>query len=92
VEGTLQGDISVSGDAEIAPGGSVEGNVSARSLQVSGSLLGDVVVEGPVTIRSGATVRGELRGTEVSIEPGSRVSIKLDTELQLSLGPAPRRR
>ncbi|HEY6080309.1 MAG TPA: polymer-forming cytoskeletal protein [Polyangiaceae bacterium] len=92
VEGSLQGDLDVSGDAEIALGGSVEGNVSARSLDVSGSLLGDAVIEGPVTIRSGATVRGELRGSEVSIEPGSRVSVKLETELELSLGPAPRRR
>jgi cytoskeletal protein CcmA (bactofilin family) len=92
VEGHVQGDISVTGDAEIADGGSVEGNVTAGSLDVSGSLLGDVNVRGAVVIRGGAVVRGELRGAEVSIEPGSRVSVRLDTDFELDLGPAPKRR
>jgi cytoskeletal protein CcmA (bactofilin family) len=92
VEGKLQGDISVSGDAEIGSGASVEGNVTARSLQVSGSLVGDAVIDGPIAIRSGALVRGELRGSEISIQPGARVSLKLETEFELGLSAAPRRR
>lgn len=92
VEGHVHGDINVTGDAEVSAGASVEGNVTALSLQVSGSLLGDAVVEGPVSIRSSATVRGELRGAEISIEPGSRVSVRLETPFELDLRPAPRRR
>ena len=92
VEGQVQGDTDVTGDAEIAEGGRVEGNVTAASLDVGGSLLGDVNVRGPVVIRGGAVVRGELRGAEVSIEPGSRVSVRLDTDFELDLGPAPKRR
>ena len=88
VEGNVRGDIQVSGDAEIAAGGSVEGNVSAESLDISGTLLGDVASRGPVAIRSGAVVRGELRGSEISIEPGSRVSVRLATEFDLDLGGA----
>jgi cytoskeletal protein CcmA (bactofilin family) len=92
VEGSVRGDIDVSGEAEVAEGATVEGNISAASLDVSGSLLGDVDVRGPVAIRSGAVVRGELRGSEISIEPGSRVSVKLDTDFELDFEPAPRRR
>lgn len=92
VEGNLRGDIQVTGEAEISEGGSVEGNISAATLDVSGSLLGDAVVKGPVTIRSGAVVRGQLRGGEISIEPGSRVSVRLDSDFELELGPVGKRR
>lgn len=92
VEGQLRGDVNVSGDAEIAESGSVDGNVTAASLDVSGQLQGDVQVQGAVVIRSGAVVRGELRGAEVSIEPGARVAVRLDTDFELDLGQPPRQR
>jgi cytoskeletal protein CcmA (bactofilin family) len=88
VEGKVRGDIQISGDAEIAPAGNVEGNVMAASLDISGTLLGDVVSSGPVAIREGAVVRGDLRGTEISIEPGSRVSVRLMNDFDLDLGPS----
>lgn len=91
VEGTLKGDLSITGPAEIAEGASVEGNVSAETLELMGSLIGDVVAAGPIAVRAGSLVRGELRASEVSIEPGSRVSVRLDTQFELDLG-APRRR
>jgi cytoskeletal protein CcmA (bactofilin family) len=88
VEGKVRGDIQISGDAEIAAAGNVEGNLTAASLDVSGTLLGDVVASGPVAIREGAVVRGDLRASEVSIEPGSRVSVRLMNDFELDLGPA----
>jgi cytoskeletal protein CcmA (bactofilin family) len=91
IEGTVRGDVAVNGPAEVAEGASIEGNVSAESLEIGGTLLGDVSSQGPVAIRSGAVVRGELRGSEISIEPGSRVSVRLDTEFELDLGPGKRR-
>jgi len=91
VEGRVKGDISVSGAAEIAEGGNIEGNVHAESLEIGGSLLGDVVTRGPIAVRASAVVRGDLRGSEISIEPGSRISVRLDTQVELDLG-APRRR
>jgi cytoskeletal protein CcmA (bactofilin family) len=91
IEGGLKGDVSISGPAEIAEGASVDGNVHAESLEISGSLVGDAVTQGPIAVRAGAVVRGELRASEISIEPGSRVSVRLDTQIELDLG-APRRR
>jgi cytoskeletal protein CcmA (bactofilin family) len=93
IEGSVRGDVQLNGDAEIASGGSVEGNVQADAVEIGGSLQGDVNARGPVAIRAGAVVRGELKGSEVSIEPGSRISVRLDTELELDLGgSAPKRR
>jgi cytoskeletal protein CcmA (bactofilin family) len=91
IEGTVKGDVSVSGPAEIAEGATVEGNVQAESLELSGSLVGDAVTRGPIAGHAGATVRGELRGSEVSIDPGSRVSVRVDTQFELDLGAARRR-
>lgn len=88
----MRGDIDVSGETEIGESGSVEGNVSAGSLDVSGSLQGDVDVRGAVVIRTGAVVRGALNGGQISIEPGSRVAVRLDTDFELDLGLSPRRR
>lgn len=92
IEGRVRGDVQITGEAEIAPGASVEGNVAAASLDISGTLEGDVTARGAVAIRSGAAVRGDLRGSEVSIEPGSRVAVRLNTDFELDLGPAARRR
>jgi len=92
IEGSVRGDVQVSGGAEIVEGGSVEGNVTAASLDIAGSLQGDVAVRGPVAIRSSAVVRGDLRGSEVSIEPGSRVSIRITSDFDLDLGPVGLRR
>lgn len=91
VEGTLKGDLSITGPAEIGEGGSVEGNVKAETLEVTGSLLGDAVATGPIALRSSALVRGELRASEVSIEPGARVSVRVDVPFELDLGAARRR-
>jgi cytoskeletal protein CcmA (bactofilin family) len=90
IEGTVTGDVNVSGPAEIAEGGRVEGTVEAESLELAGSLLGDAMTRGPIAIRAGAVVRGELRGSEVSIEQGSRVSVRVDTQVELDLGAARR--
>ena len=70
---------------------SIEGSVHAESLEIAGSLLGDAVTRVPIAVRAGAVVRGDLRGSEISIEPGSRVSVRLDTQVELDLG-TPRRR
>ena len=91
VEGDVKGDVSVSGAAEIVEGASIEGTVHAESLEIAGSLLGDAVTRGPIAVRASAVVRGDLRGSEISIEPGSRISVRLDTHIELDLGASRRR-
>jgi cytoskeletal protein CcmA (bactofilin family) len=91
IEGSLRGDVEIGGDAEIAPGGSVEGSVQADRLDVQGSLIGDVNARGAVAIHDGAMVRGELKGREISIEPGARVSVRLDSDIELDLSALKRR-
>lgn len=95
VEGAVKGDVAVTGPLEVAEGATIDGNVRAESLDLAGALAGDVVAQGPVIVRSGAAARGELKGSQVAIEPGSRVSVRLECEFELDLGsssaPAKRR-
>ena len=92
IEGMVKGDVNVRGETEIAECGSLEGNVQGTALDVGGSLLGDARTDGAIAIRASAQVRGELRGAQVSIEAGARVSVRLETDFELDFGAAQRRR
>ncbi len=92
IEGSVEGDVQVNGDAEVAEGGSIEGNLSGENVDIAGTLAGDANARGVVAVRSTANVRGELRGAEVSIESGARVSVRLDTEFDVDFGGGARRR
>jgi cytoskeletal protein CcmA (bactofilin family) len=92
IEGAVKGDINVDGETELSEGASVEGNLSGQSLDIAGSLMGDARASGAIALRSSASVRGELRGAEISIEPGARVSVRLETEFELDFGTAQKRR
>jgi cytoskeletal protein CcmA (bactofilin family) len=89
IEGRVAGDVTITGPAEIAEGASVEGDVHAESLDVSGTLIGDALTRGPITVRADAVVRGELAGSRVTVEPGARVAVRLNTDFELDLAPAP---
>src|SRR5690606_14580097 len=91
IEGQLKGDVQVTGDTEVAEGASIEGSITAETVEVAGPAVGDGSARGTVAVRAGALVRGELKATDVSIEPGARVSLRIETELELDLG-TPRRR
>ena len=88
VEGAVKGDVAVTGPLEVAEGATIDGNVRAESLDLAGALVGDVAAQGAVIVRSGAAARGELKGSQVAIEPGSRVSVRLECEFELDLGPS----
>ena len=82
----------VNGDTELAEGASVEGNLSGESLEIAGSLLGDARASGAIAVLSSAQIRGELRGSQISIEAGARVSVRLETEFELDFGTTHKRR
>jgi cytoskeletal protein CcmA (bactofilin family) len=92
IEGHIQGDISLDGALEIASGASIEGNVDARALEVAGSVRGDISASGAVVIRAGASVRGDVRAAQVTVEPGSRIAIRLDADFELDLANPSRAR
>lgn len=85
VEGKLVGNLNVGGPVEVAEAANVQGDVTGESLDLSGNLVGNVSTTGTVIIRAGSLLHGEVKGTQVAIEPGSRVSIRLDTPFELNI-------
>ncbi|MCA9629022.1 MAG: polymer-forming cytoskeletal protein [Myxococcales bacterium] len=83
LEGSVRGDVAISGPMEVLANAAVEGDVAAESLDLAGSLIGDARTTGPITVRDGATVRGTLIGSQVTIDPGARVAVRLETEFEL---------
>lgn len=91
VEGSLEGDAKVTGPCEVLEGGSVSGNIEARSLTIQGSVIGDVSTSGAVVIGAQASARGAFRCERVVIEPGAQVLLDLDADFELDLSTPPRR-
>jgi cytoskeletal protein CcmA (bactofilin family) len=83
VEGTIDGDVKVSGSVELAEGGVISGDVVASSVTVEGTLSGDVHADGAITIRSGARVSGDLRGAEVSLDEGAAFVGRIEADFEL---------
>ncbi|MBX3184126.1 MAG: polymer-forming cytoskeletal protein [Polyangiaceae bacterium] len=83
LEGSLRGDVAISGPLEVTAAASLEGNVEAGELAVAGTLNGDARTSGPIRVQAGASVRGELSGSQVTIEPGASVAVRLGTEFEL---------
>ena len=81
VEGQVEGDLAVSGSAEIAAGGSVHGDVDATDLDVAGTLDGNVRASGTVTIGGDGSVRGDVTAARIAVEPGATVALRLDMVL-----------
>jgi cytoskeletal protein CcmA (bactofilin family) len=83
VEGSVEGDVRVSGQLAIEEGGSVTGDVEAAVVVIGGALTGDVAASGAVAVRAGARVVGDLAGAEVSLEEGASFEGRIDAELDL---------
>ena len=89
VEGSVEGELVISGGLTIEEGASVKGDVGASSVVVAGVLAGDVDSRGPVVIRATAKVEGNLGAAEVSIEEGASFAGRLEAEFELPEEPRP---
>jgi cytoskeletal protein CcmA (bactofilin family) len=94
VEGSVEGDISLSGDLTITDGARAASNVEARAVTVGGELEGDVRAQGLVHLEVGARVRGDIQGELVAIDEGAEFVGQLiaDFDLPAELGGSGGRR
>lgn len=88
IEGSVEGDITVSGDLTIAEGGRATSTIEAVTVTLRGELDGDVRASGPIRIEAGARVRGDLNGESISLEEGVEVvgNLEMVFELPAELG------
>jgi cytoskeletal protein CcmA (bactofilin family) len=83
VEGSISGDVAVTGQLVVAEGGEIVADVQARSLVVEGVVEGDISATDAVSIRASARVSGALKGSSISIEEGASVSGRIEAEFDM---------
>jgi cytoskeletal protein CcmA (bactofilin family) len=70
--GRVEGSITHTGSVTIGIGGTVLGNVRARSITVKGSIEGDLEASDSVVVAPSAVVNGDIVAARVSIVDGAK--------------------
>jgi cytoskeletal protein CcmA (bactofilin family) len=71
VEGNVEGQIRVTRDLRVAPGGMVKATVEAQSLIVSGEIVGDCQATTRVEIQATGRLTGNIRAPKIVIAEGA---------------------
>lgn len=71
IDGTLTGNISISGKFVLGPNGMVEGNISSAHADLSGEIKGTVNVTETLSLKSTAKINGDIITSKLMIEPGA---------------------
>ena len=67
VEGTIEGQIRITRDLRVSPGGSVRATVEAQSIIVSGEVVGDCTASQRVEIQASGRLTGNIRAPKIVI-------------------------
>ena len=79
VQGFVEGEIAVGGDATVDVHGLVGASIRGRRLLVRGAVKGDLLGEEAVILEDGARVVGDVRAPRVAIAPGALVRGYVET-------------
>jgi cytoskeletal protein CcmA (bactofilin family) len=71
VEGVIEGQVRISRDLRVSPGGSVRATVDAQSVIVSGEVLGDCTAAQRVEIQASGRLTGNIRAPKIVIAEGA---------------------
>ena len=71
VEGRIEGEVHITKELRVGPGGSVKAKVEAQSVIVSGELVGDCQASHRVEIQASGRLLGNIRAPRVVIAEGA---------------------
>jgi len=71
VEGVIEGQVRISKDLRVAPGGTVRATCEAQSVVVSGEVVGDCAATQRVEIQSSGKLTGNIRAPRIVIAEGA---------------------
>jgi cytoskeletal protein CcmA (bactofilin family) len=71
VEGVVEGQVHITKDLRVGPGGVVRAKVQAQSVVVSGELVGDCAATQRVEIQASGKLLGNIRSPRVVIAEGA---------------------
>ena len=70
IDGKLDGELQVSGDATIGKTAVIKGNVHGNSVIVEGSVNGNITAQDKIDMKSSARVNGDIRSKRLAVEDG----------------------
>lgn len=71
IDGTLKGNISISGKLVIGASGNIEGNISCQNADVSGEIHGKINVKELLILKATAKLLGDFVTERIVIENGA---------------------
>ncbi len=71
ISGRVDGKLEVKGKVIVAHDGSIEGEITAASLDVAGRVHGEINVEERVVLKSSAVVEGNIHTDRIVVEEGA---------------------
>lgn len=71
IDGTLKGNISISGKLVVGSSGNIEGSVVCQNADVSGEIHGKVSVSELLSLKASAKLLGDIITGKISIEPNA---------------------
>lgn len=70
VHGTVEGNLSATGNVEVMKGGHVKADIHGKSVRVMGRVEGKIVSGDRVQLLSGAHVKGDIHSQSLKIDEG----------------------
>lgn len=74
LDGTLEGNITLTGKLVLGEKGSIIGNVICQNANIIGSVTGNVSVKEFLSLYASAHIKGDILSNKLSIEPGAYFS------------------
>jgi cytoskeletal protein CcmA (bactofilin family) len=83
IDGRINGNVTVTGVLIVGAGGTVSGNVSARSAIIGGEVLGDVTVSEKTELTATAKVLGDISTSVIVIDENAVFQGKCDMKQEI---------
>lgn len=74
IEGTLDGEVSATGEVNVHSTGTARAQISARDIVVSGIVEGNIVARELVTLDETASFAGEVRAARLRVDDGATLN------------------
>jgi cytoskeletal protein CcmA (bactofilin family) len=71
IDGTLKGNIFISGKLVVGPTGNINGNVTCQNADVSGKIHGKINVTELLSLKASAKLLGDIVTGKITIEPNA---------------------
>ncbi len=70
IDGKLDGELQVTGDATVGKTAVIKGNIQGNSVIVEGSINGNITAQDKIDMKSSARVNGDIRSKRLAVEDG----------------------